>query len=121
MFVQISNPLNGAAYQVLFELVAPAYCSTRQRQAEIQGEFKRVLDWASGEGQEIFAAYSWAADEILKGVDQLCVNAELGAKVQAAVASIPRPPSIAAYSDTPASPSGVEVKAADAAPIDVPL
>jgi len=89
--IEVPNPTNGAAYQVLFEAVQPAFCTTRDRQAEIKADFDKVTEWAKTQPPEVYGAYLWAIKEISKSIDQRMAANDLGNQVIAAYQSIPKP------------------------------
>ena len=90
--VEVSNPMNGAAYQVLFERFLPAYCSDRARQAQILTGFREVLDWAATQSPEINTAYQWATKKMVEDIEHRLKINDLGNQVQEVVKTIPRPP-----------------------------
>lgn len=87
-----NNPLNGAAYQVLYVRTMPASCVTRERQAEIQGEFADVLKWAATQEAPINSAYQWATDLIGRQIEQSLATNELNDKINASLETMPKPP-----------------------------
>ena len=89
--VEISNPINGAAYQVLFEKFLPAYCNTRERQAEITASFADITEWATTQPPEIHSAYVWAMKKISEDIEHRLKVNDLGNQVVAAYQSIPKP------------------------------
>ncbi len=89
--VEVSNPMQGAAYQVLFEQFLPAYCSTRERQAEIQADFAKVAEWAQTQPPDVYGAYLWAIKKLSEDIEMRLKASDLGTKVAAAYQSIPRP------------------------------
>ncbi|NTG07245.1 hypothetical protein [Rhizobium rhizogenes] len=90
--VEVSNPMNGAAYQVLFERYLPAYCSTRERQAEILSGFKQTMEWAATQPPDVLAAYQWATNKLTEDLENRLKINDLGNQVQSLVKTIPRPP-----------------------------
>jgi len=91
-YVEIANPMNGAAYTVLFEMTTPDYCATVDRQSEIQTEFDNVLRWAEDQPKHVRDAYQWAAKKILENVSRRLEANALGNQVQQVLQMIPRPP-----------------------------
>ncbi len=89
--VEISNPTNGAAYQVLFEQFLPAYCNTRERQAEILAGFAKVTEWAQTQPPDVQAGYLWAIKKISEDIEHGLKINDLGNQVQAVFQTIPRP------------------------------
>lgn len=92
--VEIPRPENGAAYQILFERTHPAYCTTRERQAEIKAEFDHVLVWAASQPPEVNAAYTWAVALILRDVEANIARNDLASGVQHHLQTTPRPPEV---------------------------
>ena len=89
--VEVSNPLQGAAYQVLFEQFLPAFCNTRERQAEIVADFAKITEWAQTQPPEVQGAYIWAIKTISEDIEHRLKINDLGNQVIAAHQSIPRP------------------------------
>jgi hypothetical protein len=90
--VEIKNPMCGAAYQVLFERFLPAYCSDRDRQAQICAGFREVLAWAKTQPPEVHAGYLWAIEKMTDDIEHRLKINDLGTQVQEVVKTIPRPP-----------------------------
>ena len=91
-FVEVSKPLNGAAYQVLYGLTNPAACITREHKALISARFDRILVWAKTQQPDVFDAYEWAAKLILGEIEKHIQQTELNRKISAASFILPRPP-----------------------------
>ncbi|MGN6148816.1 MAG: hypothetical protein ACTHPD_09780 [Rhizomicrobium sp.] len=89
--VEISNPTNGAAYQVLFEQFLPDYCNTRERQKEILAGFAKVAEWAQTQPPDVMAGYMWAMQKMTEDMERRIKISDLGSQVQAIYQIIPRP------------------------------
>ncbi len=89
--VEVSNPMQGAAYQVLFEQFHPDYCNTRERQAEILADFAKVTEWAQTQPPDIRAGYLWAIKLLSENIERRLKISDLGNQVQVVYRTIPRP------------------------------
>lgn len=89
--IEVQTPLHGAAFRVLYEDVQPAFCSSRVRQAEILKRFSEVRLWAGKQPPDIRAAYEWAIAKLTADIERQCAAQDMGNKVQAVYATIPRP------------------------------
>lgn len=92
MYIEVSNPIRGAAYQVLFERFNPANCSNRDHQSGIKLGLDAVLLWAKEQPEETYDAYKWATEKMLEQLEQRMVQNELGSAVGEAFKTIARPP-----------------------------
>lgn len=90
--VEVPNPTNGAAFQVLYERFHLAFCSTRGRQAEILAEFAKIAEWASTQPPAVKDGYLWAIKKHSDDIEHRLKINDLGNQVQAVFKTIPRPP-----------------------------
>ena len=90
--VEVSSPLRGAAYQILFQRVAPSFCTTRERQAEIKATLGAVIGWATAQNASTRDAYIWAAGLILEQIEAQLKSTELSRACAVAMETIARPP-----------------------------
>lgn len=92
LYVEPPKPEHGAAYRVIYEQFNPQFMLTRERQAQILGEFAIIRDWLTSQDKKVEKAYEWAMQDLAKRMEiQLKAN-ELGNKVNKAFAEIGRPP-----------------------------
>lgn len=90
--LEVANPMNGAAWRVLFERVRPADCFTRTRQAQIAAEFDGILAWAATQRQDVKASYEWAAKKLLADIENQLKCIDMNSQVAACYGNIARPP-----------------------------
>ncbi len=86
-----TTPINGAALQVLYERVNPTACATWERFSQIKEEFAQIIQWAGKQPSDIYLAYKFATEYIIKDIEPRLRQADFAKRVVEARGSLPLP------------------------------
>ena len=91
--MQPMSPEMGAAYQILFERLAPDNIQNQGHFDAVKQQIEDILIWAATQTSEVNSGYRQAAKLILENTERNLTRINLQNRVAEKYKSIPRPPS----------------------------